>query len=183
MPSSGISPANGTVVIKFHLHTSKEEQKRGLLARLDEPAKRWKFSIDDVEERTRWDRHMCAYEDRIRHTSTREVPWYVVPADKKWFARLVIAIVIVDVLDRLDLQYPRFWRDVLQQMRAAQGAGGALSRHSLGGAKAACRTRLCPGRCVGQSAQPSAVTDLPHCFRSLTLPDRLRLFDGARSSS
>jgi len=113
---------NGTVVIKFHLHISKEEQKRRLLKRLDDPAKRWKFSVDDVRERMLWDSHMAAYEDMVRHSSTREAPWYVVPADNKWFARLVIACVIVDVLDRLDLQYPRFGRDALREMKRLRKA-------------------------------------------------------------
>jgi PPK2 family polyphosphate:nucleotide phosphotransferase len=79
---------SGTAVVKFHLRISKEEQKRRLLSRLDEPAKRWKFSEDDVAERKLWDRHMEAYENMIRNTSTPEAPWYVVPADHKWFARL-----------------------------------------------------------------------------------------------
>jgi PPK2 family polyphosphate:nucleotide phosphotransferase len=113
---------NGTVIIKFHLRISKQEQRRRLLKRLDDPAKRWKFSIDDVAERKLWDRHMNAYEDMVRHTSTREAPWYVVPADNKWFARLVIACVVVDVLDRLDLQYPRFGRDALREMKRLRKA-------------------------------------------------------------
>jgi len=113
---------NGTVVIKFHLRISQEEQKRRLLARLDDPAKRWKFSIDDVTERKLWDRHMEAYEDMIRSTSTPEAPWYVVPADRKWFARLVISSVIVDVLERLDLQYPHFGGSALREMKRLRKA-------------------------------------------------------------
>jgi PPK2 family polyphosphate:nucleotide phosphotransferase len=113
---------NGTVIIKFHLRISKQEQKRRLLKRLDDPAKRWKFSIDDVAERKLWDRYMDAYEDMVRHTSTREAPWYVVPADHKWFARLVIACVVVDVLDRLDLHYPRFGRAALREMKRLRKA-------------------------------------------------------------
>jgi len=108
---------SGTVVVKFHLRISKEEQKRRLLARLDEPAKRWKFSADDVAERKLWDRHMDAYEDMIRNTSTPEAPWYMVPADHKWFARLVVATVLVDVLDRLDLKYPTFDAAALGKMK------------------------------------------------------------------
>ena len=77
---------NGTVVIKFHLRISKDEQKRRLLARLDEPAKRWKFSLQDLAERKLWGRYMDAYEDMIHNTSTAKAPWYVVPADNKWFA-------------------------------------------------------------------------------------------------
>jgi PPK2 family polyphosphate:nucleotide phosphotransferase len=113
---------SGTVVIKFHLRISKEEQKRRLLARLDEPAKRWKFSLDDLAERKRWDRYMDAYEDMIRHTSTDEAPWYVVPADNKWFARLVVSSVIIDVLDRLDLGYPKFNRRSLRDMKRMRKA-------------------------------------------------------------
>jgi PPK2 family polyphosphate:nucleotide phosphotransferase len=113
---------NGTVVIKFHLRISKDEQKRRLLARLDEPAKRWKFSIDDLAERKRWDRYMDAYEDMIRNTSTADVPWHVVPADNKWFARLVMSTVIVDVLNRLDLEFPKFDRPALRDMKRMRKA-------------------------------------------------------------
>jgi PPK2 family polyphosphate:nucleotide phosphotransferase len=108
---------NGTVVVKFHLRISKEEQKRRLLARLDEPAKRWKFSMADLAERKLWDRYMDAYEDMIRNTSTLENPWYVLPADNKWFARLVMSTVIIDVLDRLDLEFPKFDRPALREMK------------------------------------------------------------------
>jgi len=108
---------NGTVVIKFHLRMSKEEQKRRLLARLDEPAKRWKFSMDDLAQRKLWGRYMDAYEDMIRNTSTADVPWYVVPADNKWFARLVMSTVIVDVLEGLDLKYPKFNGRALRAMK------------------------------------------------------------------
>jgi PPK2 family polyphosphate:nucleotide phosphotransferase len=113
---------SGTVPIKFHLRISKEEQNRRLLERLDDPAKRWKFSNGDVAERELWDRHMAAYEEMIRNTSTPEAPWYVVPADKKWFARLVISTVIVDVLDRLDLEFPKFDRAALREMRQIRKA-------------------------------------------------------------
>jgi PPK2 family polyphosphate:nucleotide phosphotransferase len=97
---------NGTVVLKFHLRLSKEEQRRRLLARLEEPAKRWKFSMSDVEARKAWSKYMAVYEDAIRHTATPEAPWYVVPADHKWFAWLTIAAVIADTLEGLDLRYP-----------------------------------------------------------------------------
>jgi PPK2 family polyphosphate:nucleotide phosphotransferase len=108
---------NGTVIIKFHLRISKEEQKRRLLARLDEPAKRWKFSMADLAERKLWDQYMDAYEDMICNTSTAEAPWYVLPADSKWFARLVMSTVIIDVLDRLDLEFPKFDRPALRTMK------------------------------------------------------------------
>lgn len=97
---------NGTVVIKFHLFISKEEQRRRLLARLDDPAKRWKFSRNDVTDHRLWEYYVDAYVDMVRKTSTRGAPWYVVPADRKWFAHLVVARVMVDVLDGLDLKFP-----------------------------------------------------------------------------
>jgi PPK2 family polyphosphate:nucleotide phosphotransferase len=97
---------NGTVVLKFFLNISREEQCRRLLARLEEPAKRWKFSISDVEDRKLWDKYMRAYEDMIRGTSRPNAPWFVVPADHKWFARLVISSVIVDAMEKLDLAFP-----------------------------------------------------------------------------
>jgi PPK2 family polyphosphate:nucleotide phosphotransferase len=113
---------NGTVVIKFHLRISKAEQKRRLLARLDEPAKRWKFSMEDLAERKLWGRYMDAYEDMIRNTSTADVPWYVVPADNKWFARLVMSTVIVDILEGLDLQFPKFNGRALRGMKRMRKA-------------------------------------------------------------
>jgi PPK2 family polyphosphate:nucleotide phosphotransferase len=97
---------NGTVILKFFLHVSKEEQKRRFLERIDNPAKNWKFALGDVEERKLWDKYMAAYEDTIRNTSRPEAPWFVVPADNKWFTRLVVAAEVVDALDRLDLKFP-----------------------------------------------------------------------------
>jgi PPK2 family polyphosphate:nucleotide phosphotransferase len=97
---------NGTVVVKIHLRISKEEQRKRLLARLDEPAKRWKFSMTDVESHRSFGKYMAAYEDAIRATATEEAPWYVVPADHKWFAWLTVAAVIGDVMEKLDLRYP-----------------------------------------------------------------------------
>jgi PPK2 family polyphosphate:nucleotide phosphotransferase len=97
---------NGTLILKFFLHVSKEEQKRRFLERIDEPSKNWKFSMGDVEERKLWDKYMAAYEDMIRHTSRPEAPWHVVPADNKWFTRLVVAAEVVEALDRLGLKYP-----------------------------------------------------------------------------
>jgi PPK2 family polyphosphate:nucleotide phosphotransferase len=97
---------NGTLVLKFFLHVSKEEQRRRLLDRLDEPAKRWKFSMSDVAERKLWDRYMAAYEEMIRATSHGLGRWYVVPADHKPFARLVVAGAMVEALDRLNLAFP-----------------------------------------------------------------------------
>ena len=97
---------SGTVIRKFFLHLSKKEQKKRFLARLEEPEKNWKFSASDIHERKYWDDYQEVYEDMIRNTSTKHAPWYVVPADNKWFTRLVISAVIVDTLESLDLAYP-----------------------------------------------------------------------------
>jgi PPK2 family polyphosphate:nucleotide phosphotransferase len=113
---------NGTVIVKFHLRISKEEQERRFLQRLEDPTKRWKFSMEDIADRKLWDRYMDAYEDTIRHTSTPEAPWYVVPADNKWFARLVVAAALVDALKRLDLRFPKVGRAQLEEMRRIRKA-------------------------------------------------------------
>ena len=97
---------NGTVILKFFLNVSKEEQRERFLERLEEPAKNWKFSMADIGERRLWDKYQAAYQDLIRHTSTRAAPWIVVPADHKWFARVVIGSSIVSALDKLDLHFP-----------------------------------------------------------------------------
>ncbi|MBE0568807.1 MAG: polyphosphate kinase 2 family protein [Deltaproteobacteria bacterium] len=96
----------GTVVLKFFLNVSRGEQKARFLERLDRPEKHWKFSEADISERRHWDEYMKAYEDAIRRTACEESPWYVVPADHKWFTRLVVAAAVVDALRRLDLSYP-----------------------------------------------------------------------------
>jgi PPK2 family polyphosphate:nucleotide phosphotransferase len=98
---------NGTVVLKFFLHISKEEQKRRFLARLEEPGKQWKFSMSDFAERKLWDQYMAAYEDAIRETSRPTAPWYVVPADHKPIARLLVAKAIIDALEELNLEFPK----------------------------------------------------------------------------
>jgi len=98
---------NGVVIRKFFLNLSKKEQAKRFLARLDEPEKNWKFSASDIHERKYWHDYRQAYEEAIRHTSTPEAPWYVVPADHKWFTRLVVASAIVDTLEELRLGYPR----------------------------------------------------------------------------
>jgi PPK2 family polyphosphate:nucleotide phosphotransferase len=113
---------NGTIVLKFFLHISMEEQRRRLLARLDEPAKRWKFSAGDLAERKLWDNYMAAYEDAIRATSRDYAPWYVVPADSKPFARLVVARAIVDTLSRLDLKFPKVGAGELKEMQKIKAA-------------------------------------------------------------
>jgi PPK2 family polyphosphate:nucleotide phosphotransferase len=96
----------GTVILKFFLHLSKEEQRRRFLARIDEPAKNWKFSTGDIAEREHWDAYQHAYEQAIRATAAPHAPWYVVPADAKWFTRLVVCGAIVAALEDLDLRYP-----------------------------------------------------------------------------
>jgi PPK2 family polyphosphate:nucleotide phosphotransferase len=107
---------NGTVVLKFFLNISREEQCRRLLARLEEPAKRWKFSMSDVEDRKLWDKYMRAYEDMIRGTSRPNAPWFVVPADHKWFARLCVARALVESLDALHCEYPKVEGAALKEL-------------------------------------------------------------------
>jgi PPK2 family polyphosphate:nucleotide phosphotransferase len=97
---------NGTIIIKFFLHVSREEQKERFLERIDDPSKNWKFSASDVEERDYWDKYMKGYEKAIRETATKENPWYIIPADKKWFTRIAISAIILDHLRDLKLQYP-----------------------------------------------------------------------------
>ena len=98
---------NGIAIRKFFLHVSKEEQRERFLERIEKPSKNWKFSMGDVKERAHWDDYMQAYEDTIRHTSTPHAPWYVVPADHKWFTRLVVASAVIDALDDMNLEYPK----------------------------------------------------------------------------
>jgi PPK2 family polyphosphate:nucleotide phosphotransferase len=121
---------NGTVILKFFLNVSKEEQRARFLDRLDQPAKNWKFSMSDISERALWPRYMAVYQDIVRHTSTPLAPWYVVPADHKWFARVVIGSAIVSALEALKLHFPRADKASLQefaQVRKAlesEGKGG-----------------------------------------------------------
>ena len=96
----------GTILLKFFLHVSRKEQKRRFLERLDNPKKNWKFSSADVKERAYWKEYMAAYEDAIRRTASREAPWYVVPADNKWFTRLVVAAAIVEAFWSYGLPTP-----------------------------------------------------------------------------
>jgi PPK2 family polyphosphate:nucleotide phosphotransferase len=111
---------NGTVIRKFFLHLSKKEQKQRFLARLDEPEKHWKFSEADVHEREHWDNYQEAFEDMIRHTASEHAPWYVVPADHKWFTHLVVAAAIVETLEDLKLSYPKVDAAKLKEIRAAR---------------------------------------------------------------
>jgi PPK2 family polyphosphate:nucleotide phosphotransferase len=116
---------NGIAILKFFLHVSKEEQKKRFLARLDHPDKQWKFSAADLHERGFWDEYHQAYEEMIRATATDFAPWFVVPADNKWFTRLVVSEAIVDTLNRLDLRYPKLDHDQLAEIKKA--------RHELDG--------------------------------------------------
>ncbi len=113
---------NGTLVLKFFLHVSKEEQRKRFLARLEEPGKRWKFEMGDVAERKLWDKYMHAYEDAIRHTSRPEAPWYVIPADNKGFARLVIAEAMVEAMEGLDLAFPKVEGVALKELEKVRRA-------------------------------------------------------------
>ena len=98
---------NGTVILKFFLNVSRQEQRERFLERLEQPSKNWKFNMGDIAERSLWAKYQAAYQDMIRHTATRHAPWHIVPADHKWFARMVIGSTIVSALDKLDLHFPK----------------------------------------------------------------------------
>ena len=125
---------NGTAILKFFLNVSKEEQRKRFLDRLDEPAKNWKFSMNDIAERALWPRYQAVYQDIVRHTSSAVAPWYVVPADHKWFARVVIGSAIVSALDGLDLQFPKVDKAELSEFRKVrqalqeEGKGSAVKK-------------------------------------------------------
>ncbi|MEY4484523.1 MAG: hypothetical protein RL693_1975 [Verrucomicrobiota bacterium] len=108
---------NGVIVRKFFLHVSKKEQKNRFLERIENPDKNWKFSAGDAKEREHWDEYMKAYEETIRHTATEKSPWYVIPADNKWFTRMVVAAAIIDALDSLDLQYPKVSKEKVKELQ------------------------------------------------------------------
>jgi PPK2 family polyphosphate:nucleotide phosphotransferase len=111
---------NGVVVLKFFLHVSKKEQKRRFLERIDDPLKNWKFSSNDANERDFWNDYMEAYEEMIQETATKHAPWYVVPADNKWFTRVVVAAAVIEALADLDLAYPQVGKDKLKELAAAK---------------------------------------------------------------
>ena len=113
---------NGTALVKFFLHVSKEEQRRRFLARLDEPQKNWKFSLSDVKEREHWDEYMAAYEDMLERTSTEHAPWYVIPADHKWFMRMAVADIVVSTLEKLKPEYPTITEEKRRELEAARKA-------------------------------------------------------------
>ena len=113
--------ANGIVVIKFFLNLSKEEQKKRFIARIDEPDKNWKFSISDYEARARWDDYQQAFEDMLNHTSTKHAPWFVIPSDNKWFARLAISEAICAVMEKLDLKFPEVSEETRAELLRIRG--------------------------------------------------------------
>jgi PPK2 family polyphosphate:nucleotide phosphotransferase len=129
---------NGTVILKFFLNVSKEEQRERFLDRLEQPSKIWKFSMSDIAERARWNRYQAVYQDIVRHTSTSLAPWYVVPADHKWFARVVIGSAIVAALEGLDLHFPRVDKDSKREFEAVrkaleqEGKRGAMKKTAAG---------------------------------------------------
>jgi polyphosphate kinase 2 (PPK2 family) len=110
--------SNGTRIIKFYLHLSKEEQRKRFLQHIVEPEKNWKFSLADVEERKFWKQYMKAYEKCLSATSTRDAPWYVVPADDKENARLIVSHIILDMLERLKLAYPKTSAERRQELQS-----------------------------------------------------------------
>ncbi|MEO8501996.1 MAG: polyphosphate kinase 2 family protein [Vicinamibacteria bacterium] len=113
---------NGTVIRKFYLHVSRDEQKRRFLARLEEPEKNWKFQAGDVKERALWDEYQRAYEDMLGATSTTYAPWHVIPADHKWFARLAVADILIDTLRSMKLHYPKLSKETRAGLDAAKQA-------------------------------------------------------------
>jgi len=139
---------NGTVILKFFLNISKDEQRKRFLDRLEEPSKNWKFSMADIAERALWPRYMAAYQDLVRHTSTAVTPWYVVPADHKWFARVVIGSAIVSTLESLNLRFPRTDKASLQEFNQVREA---LEHEGKGRGKKAAKVakRAAKGGSVG----------------------------------
>jgi PPK2 family polyphosphate:nucleotide phosphotransferase len=115
---------NGIAIRKFFLHVSRDEQRRRFLQRIEDQSKNWKFSAADARERRYWRDYMTAYEDTIRETATPEAPWYVVPADNKWFTRLVVAAAVVEALDSLDLHYPKVTKAQFKDLEAARAELG-----------------------------------------------------------
>ena len=113
---------NGVAIRKFFLHVSNKEQKKRFLERIEEPEKNWKFSANDAKERQHWDDYMEAYEDMIRSTATKAAPWYIVPADNKWFTRVVVAAAVVEALDSLNLKYPKVSESKLKELAGAKRA-------------------------------------------------------------
>ena len=120
---------NGVAILKFFLHVSNKEQKKRFLERIEEPEKNWKFSANDAKERQYWDDYMDAYEDMIRNTATKDAPWYVVPADNKWFTRVVVAAAVIDALAELNLKYPKVSESQVE--RTGRGETGVECRQVI----------------------------------------------------
>ncbi len=111
---------NGTVILKFFLHVSKDEQKKRFLERIDNPKKNWKFSLSDIKERGHWDEYQEAYEDALTHTSTEDAPWYIIPADDKWYLRLTAGLIMYDAFEKLNLAYPKISREAKAELLKAR---------------------------------------------------------------
>jgi polyphosphate kinase 2 (PPK2 family) len=124
---------NGYVIRKFFLHISKEEQTKRLRERIEDPQKHWKFSLGDLHEQARWPEYMEAYEHAIRHTATPHAPWIVVPANRKWFARLVVATAVVDALEEIDLAFPPLTPDRRRELEAGRKLLSARVTRARGG--------------------------------------------------
>ena len=110
----------GVIILKFFLHMSRKEQKKRFMERLDKPEKNWKFSASDVHERKFWGDYMHSFEEAIRATASKHAPWYVVPADNKWFTRLVVAAAVVEAVEKLDLAYPKVSTEQKKELAAAR---------------------------------------------------------------
>ena len=121
---------NGTVILKFFLHVSKKEQKKRFLERINDPAKNWKFSAGDLKERDLWKEYRKAYEDMLENTSNLLAPWFIIPADDKWFTRLVLANIIVSELSRLDLNYPQLSDQQKKDLRKFKEIADRRNRYS-----------------------------------------------------
>ena len=152
------------MIRKFFLHVSRDEQKKRFLERIEQPEKNWKFSAADVRERGHWDAYMDAYEKMIRETASKEAPWYVVPADNKWFTRLVVAAAVVDALASLDLHYPEIDKKQRAELEAARQ--DAARREAL---RLARKQRHIP------HAQRGARAGTSDCVARLPLPLNSRL--------
>jgi PPK2 family polyphosphate:nucleotide phosphotransferase len=124
---------NGTIVLKFFLHLSKEEQKKRFLERIDDPTKNWKFSYADLKERSHWDEYQKAYEEMINKTSTPEAPWFIIPADDKWFTRALLAAIINAQFDKMDFEYPVVTKEQKEQLM--QGKAELLAESDKGAPK------------------------------------------------
>lgn len=111
---------NGVLIRKFFLHVSKKEQKKRFIERLENPEKHWKFSATDAAERAHWKKYMRAYESMIQHTATKYAPWYVIPADNKWYTRVVVAAAVIEALSSLDLHYPKISDEKLKELAEAK---------------------------------------------------------------